>query len=401
MKANATYKILKVQIVFNIIISILIFNDLENYYNYLVQGTGNYIFIFQSFILIFALLSNQRSKLTNILFLPYIFMINYSLVIGRFIELYPTAYILLYLSYFSGMIILLIPVIINVYGSIKNNILRLLALIWLFDISVNSALSMTFVTLKKNPILYALDNSRFVYALMSVVCIYYLMKIWNYRFSFSWHMVGLDKRYFVTFIVTIIFMLWYVFFNTFLLLADSVNNIFYNWDFSLIDPNNSATLKNSLTIFFDSLQPGIGEEVLRYAEMVILLTLFKNNKYQLEYTVLISSTFFGLSHLPYLTDPTWVKTEALELIITAFGTGCLLSVLLLFTGKLWLNMFMHFLLNFAAYSVTPIGGIKSRAIFNFANGWILSTGISLAVFVGFAFLLLKLNKKAIKTALIF
>lgn len=100
--------------------------------------------------------------------------------------------------------------------------------------------------------------------------------------------------------------------------------------------------------FFESIEAGIGEEVTyRYAATVCLLWIFSKSKHRLIFTILGSSLIFGLSHLVNLIQGQALM-PTLSQIIFAFSTGLLLMIWYLYTGKLWVTMLFHFVIDWSS-----------------------------------------------------
>ena len=196
-------------------------------------------------------------------------------------------------------------------------------------------------------------------------------------------------------LLSLLFIIWYTFFSIFLGLAQSSNEIFNNWNFSLINPNYSVKYLNVVEIILNSLDPAIYEEVERYGYIIILLVIFKNKKYQLQGSIFLSALLFSLSHVGnfFTTDISF--TNVISQIIVAFGLGCFLAVMLLYTGKIWINILIHFSFDFLVFSITDIGYL-TVSIFNKNNGWLLKSSIELCILLFATFIFAKFNKKILK-----
>lgn len=106
-------------------------------------------------------------------------------------------------------------------------------------------------------------------------------------------------------------------------------------------------LKPTLFKFCKALAPGLQEEMVRYLSILIFLFSFRHLKNKLPLTIICSALIFGLLHLSNLDIHSLSST--LYQAITAFTLGLFLAVLYLYSGKLWLPVFIHFLLNYLLY----------------------------------------------------
>ena len=184
-------------------------------------------------------------------------------------------------------------------------------------------------------------------------------------------------------------------FSIFLGLAQSSNEIFNNWNVSLINPDYSAKYINVVEIVLNSLDPAIYEEVERYGYIIILLVIFKSKKYQMQGAIFISALLFSLSHIGNFFTTDMSFNDVISQTIVAFGLGCFLAVMLLYTGKVWINILIHFSFDFLVFSITDIGYL-TVSIFNKNNGWLLKSSIELCILLFATFIFAKFNKKILK-----
>ena len=56
-------------------------------------------------------------------------------------------------------------------------------------------------------------------------------------------------------------------------------------------------LKNAWSVYLYSIEAGIGEEAARYINLILLLVLFKNKKWQINGAILGSAILFALPHI--------------------------------------------------------------------------------------------------------
>lgn len=384
MKQISYSKILTIQIVLNIVFTLLTFNQI-----------GIFFFIFQEIILILVLFLKKKNIFLSVVFLPFIFMYTYGLILYTIVQTNRKLTLPIYIVYFTGMFLILIPVVKEKFGKIKQELIRLISLIWLVLISIHSVGIFPIVTRKQSELLYAINASGILYAFVTFICVYILLKLWGYYFYFNLHVKNTGIKYYSVLLLSLLFIIWYTFFSIFLGLAQSSNEIFNNWNFSLINPNYSVKYLNVVEIILNSLDPAIYEEVERYGYIIILLVIFKNKKYQLQGSIFLSALLFSLSHVGnfFTTDISF--TNVISQIIVAFGLGCFLAVMLLYTGKIWINILIHFSFDFLVFSITDIGYL-TVSIFNKNNGWLLKSSIELCILLFATFIFAKFNKKILK-----
>lgn len=384
MKQISYSKILTIQIVLNIVFTLLTFNQI-----------GIFFFIFQEIILILVLFLKKKNIFLSVVFLPFIFMYTYGLILYTIVQTNRKLTLPIYIVYFTGMLLILIPVVKEKFGKIKQELIRLISLIWLVLISIHSVGIFPIVTRKQSELLYAINASGILYAFVTFICVYILLKLWGYYFYFNLHVKNTGIKYYSVLLLSLLFIIWYTFFSIFLGLAQSSNEIFNNWNFSLINPNYSVKYLNVVEIILNSLDPAIYEEVERYGYIIILLVIFKNKKYQLQGSIFLSTLLFSLSHVGnfFTTDISF--TNVISQIIVAFGLGCFLAVMLLYTGKIWINILIHFSFDFLVFSITDIGYL-TVSIFNKNNGWLLKSSIELCILLFATFIFAKFNKKILK-----
>ncbi|WP_232055333.1 CPBP family intramembrane glutamic endopeptidase [Lactobacillus gasseri] len=122
--------------------------------------------------------------------------------------------------------------------------------------------------------------------------------------------------------------------------------------------------------------------------------IFKSRKLRVEWSILGSSFIFALSHIlnvfsapPYQMKPDQVVHQ----VVNAFGIGCFLAVLFLYSGKLWLTMLIHTFADIVALSITSIGMIGETLLDPFTQ-----TFIDLSSWLILAAILFLFNKQTVK-----
>lgn len=343
---KTTYnKILKSQILLTILFAVLLLivqHDLLNLL-YIIFLSFSFLFIYIGF--------NRKSHILNIVVLPYTFLSVYNNIFKLIIKIYADWGTVLYVAYFIGMLALLIPVILYDYGTIKNPIWQLVATVWL----IISLFLTPLISIEGNAVIVGLNKSNLLMALIFLEYAYIAITTWGYKFYFNLKISNPTFFYYLFLLVLGIVTVWISFFNTFILSASEWNQAIWNWDFSLINPINSAIIKNIWQLYFSALDAGIMEESARYVFLITLLIIFSRKKGRATYSILLSSIIFSLLHILNFSTPGANIDSILFQIFHAFGFGCLLGVILLYSGKLWLTMLFHTFADFLNFSLIPLG----------------------------------------------
>lgn len=384
MKQITTSKILTIQIVLNVILTIFIFKQV-----------GIFFFVFQEIILTLTIFLKKRNTFLSIVFLPFIFMYTYSLLLYTIVQKFSILAIPVYIVYVVGILLILIPVIINQYVKLKDGLIRLLSTIWLIGIIPYLVGIVPIVSKKQSELLFAINSSGILYAIIAIICIYILFDKWGYSFYFNFKVKNVGVGYYLILFLALLFITWYAFFHTFLGLAESSKEVFYKWNFSLVNPAYSAKYSNGIDIVLNSLEPAIYEEIQRYAYIFILLIVFKMRKNQLQFSVLISASIFSLSHVSNFLNSGLSFENIMSQIIVSFGLGCFLAFLFLYTGKIWVNILVHFGIDFLIFSITDIGYL-TMSVFNKNNGWLLKSVIELSLLLVVTFVFMRFSMPTLK-----
>lgn len=292
----------------------------------------------------------RLSHTFNIIVLPYIFFYVYSDCFNLLLKSLNGLETILYIIYFLGMLALLIPVTIHDYGTIKHPIWQLLASIWII---VNLFLAPV-IKIDHGQFIMGLNRSELLLALVFLEYTYFVVKGWGYRFTFNLK-VKAHVFYYLLLLVLLAVTVWISFFNTFILSATDWGQALWRWDFSLIKLTDSATMKNIWQLLFSTLDAGIMEESARYIFLLTLLVMFAKRKGQAAYSILLSSAIFSLLHIFNFSTPGTTVNVVLFQVLHAFGFGCLLGTILLYSGKLWLTILLHAFADFLTLSLTPLG----------------------------------------------
>lgn len=295
------------------------------------------------------------SRILNIVALPYIFLYDYCNILKVLMKSFVSLDIVLYVLYFIGMLVILIPVIVNDYGNITKPILQLAATIWLI-ISL-FLISFSLVNAGGNQFIIGLNKSQLLLALIFLEYTYLAITGWGYKFRFNLKIKDSTVIYYVFLLILIGITVWISLFNIFVLSASDWSQAFcfWKWDFSLINPNESATIHNIWDLYFSALDAGIMEESARYIFLLTLLVMFSKRKGRTLYSIIISSLIFSFLHILSFSTPGATANYVLFKILHSFGWGCLVGIIFLYSSKLWLTMAFHAFADYLSYSVTPLG----------------------------------------------
>ena len=271
---------------------------------------------------------------------------------------------LVLVSSIVGIVLLLlvdIPVVVVNFPVVKNWFMRLFMIFILYlnySYNVNRFLG-------TSGVIKAIIRSGVIIALATFILAFFITRAWQLKFQ--WNLkLGKSKNFqWLALILLLTFSVWFAFFNSFVTLAPSLADLlcFWQWDFSTFE----VTLNSVLA----AIEAGIFEETLRYLNLVILLVAMRNFKYRMIFAIVISSILFSLSHLGNLGISTFlIKFDletTLQQVVYTFGAGMLFAVIYLYTGKLWLSISIHGLVDLIALSETPLTRIVSPLI---TEGWI-------------------------------
>ena len=271
---------------------------------------------------------------------------------------------LVLVSSIVGIVLLLlvdIPVVVVNFPVVKNWFMRLFMIFILYlnySYNVNRFLG-------TSGVIKAIIRSGVIIALATFILAFFITRAWQLKFQ--WNLkLGKSKNFqWLALFLLLTFSVWFAFFNSFVTLAPSLADLlcFWQWDFSTFE----VTLNSVLA----AIEAGIFEETLRYLNLVILLVAMRNFKYRMIFAMVISSILFSLSHLGNLGISTFlIKFDletTLQQVVYTFGAGMLFAVIYLYTGKLWLSISIHGLVDLIALSETPLTRIVSPLI---TDGWI-------------------------------
>ena len=382
-------KVFQAQLYLNILMAVII---LINYHT-----VKDWIYLGILAVAVVVSKNKRISQLINTVLIPMVFIDQVRNLSGIFIQHFSNLTVPIFWIYAIGTIMVLIPVTIVEYGKIKKTIWRLIASVWMINFIIMCCRSLTLKNVNPDGFLMSLNKSGFIYALTILVYVYFAVKSWGYEFYFNLPTFKGKKLQLLSFILIFGVAIWISFFEVFSEFAQRWQELFWNWDFSLLDPTEPVFLKNAWSVYLYSIEAGIGEEAGRYINLVLLLVIFKSKKWQINGAVLGSAILFALPHIgnAFASELKQTPLATAFQVIDTFGFGCFAAVLILYSGKLWPTMIIHTLYDILVFSETPLTQ-DSVGIFFFNTGQFTHVIISLVLWVNFAIFILIKNRKLIK-----
>ena len=123
-------------------------------------------------------------KVLGIVFLPFIFFSQFTFFINLMIKKFSNLIIIFYIIYIIGMIGLIIPLVQNLYGSIRRPIYRLIGTFWL-SISIFWAGQPELDHLSYERVIVGLNRSDLVKGIVILIYMYLVIKRWGYEVRFN------------------------------------------------------------------------------------------------------------------------------------------------------------------------------------------------------------------------
>ncbi len=357
-------KVFQAQLYLNILMAVII---LINYHT-----VKDWIYLGILAVAVVVSKNKRISQLINTVLIPMVFIDQVRNLSGIFIQHFSNLTVPIFWIYAIGTIMVLIPVTIVEYGKIKKTIWRLIASVWMINFIIMCCRSLTLKNVNPDGFLMSLNKSGLIYALTILVYVYFAVKSWGYEFYFNLPTFKGKKLQLLSFILIFGLAIWISFFEVFSEFAQRWQELFWNWDFSLLDPTEPVFLKNAWSVYLYSIEAGIGEEAARYINLVLLLVIFKSKKWQINGAVLGSAILFALPHIG--------NAFASELKQTPLATAF---------------QVIHTLYDILVFSETPLTQ-DSVGIFGGNTGQFTHVIISLVLWVSFAVFILIKNRKLIK-----
>lgn len=230
-----------------------------------------------------------------------------------------------------------------------------------------------------------------IYGIAALLALLLIGKLWGFKFNPNIKF-STQKQIFYSALL-VLFAIWFSVFINILGYADNLQTAIWNW------PNFFQNIQTvNISSFFGNLDNGITEEIMRYLNIVVLFSYFKNKKYRVAGPLLISSLLFSLYHLWNLNFTNF--PTVINQVIFVFPSGLLFGLLYLYTGKIWIPILIHtsydflnstIMLNPLAISGFPwINSIGSRQ-----TGIIIQDFINLTIILLLTWLLLTGKRKQI------
>ena len=373
-------KVFQAQLYLNILMAVII---LINYHT-----VKDWIYLGILAVAVVVSKNKRISQLINTVLIPMVFIDQVRNLSGIFIQHFSNLTVPIFWIYAIGTIMVLIPLTIVKYGKIKKTIWRLITSVWMINFIIMCCRSLTLKNVNPDGFLMSLNKSGLIYALTILVYVYFAVKSWGYEFYFNLPTFKGKKLQLLSFILI---------FEVFSEFAQRWQELFWNWDFSLLDPTEPVFLKNAWSVYLYSIEAGIGEEAARYINLVLLLVIFKSKKWQISGAVLGSAILFALPHIgnAFASELKQTPLATSFQVIDTFGFGCFAAVLILYSGKLWPTMIIHTLYDILVFSETPLTQ-DSVGIFGGNTGQFTHVIISLVLWISFAVFILIKNRKLIK-----
>lgn len=346
MKNKQYELILKVQLLIGILLTLCFSLHIGHKFIFLKQESP---IILCALIVIFVLtlLQNKNhyfqvmAKGLSILVLPYVFNFLVYNGISFFNQVFPNEAILFSIMGCILLLVVNIPWVMVAMPILKNGFFRVLSIAiidvsWTFNIN-------NFVNLPES--LHFLVYDALIVALESFVLAFFITKAWGLKFSWNLKFVKTSNFQLGSWLLLLGLMIWLIFFNTYLNIVDTWLELLSFWHWN----NYEISYHFTADILAFSATAGIGEETIRGLEIIALLYAMRNFKSRIMSTVIISAILFSLIHLSGLntiTNGTYYSIDMIAQQLTyALGFGLIFGVFYLYTGKLWLGMLIHFLID--------------------------------------------------------
>ena len=134
-------------------------------------------------------------------------------------------------------------------------------------------------------------------------------------------------------------LIWFAFFNSLANFGQNFSEILWEW-------KNNLTLYNfTLDRVNWAVEAALFEEIIRVLDIIALLKLFSKQKFRITLTIFASAILFALPHSLYLRAGSHINYVVGEVIFTFIG-GLMYACLYLYSGKIYLLMVVHFLVDF-------------------------------------------------------
>ena len=248
--------------------------------------------------------------------------------------------ILCVLLLWAAYLVLLLPLAVLYAGDLKKWYLRLIA-VYLLDQQYGP--DQLLLVSKNLRIMHSITWQGVIAALALLILACFLGYAWGYRFNPNLKFVKSRNFQMSIFVIVIAFATIDLFYNAFSDYDKQIWTAFFSYS---IDIQSKYLTIPNLT---SAIEPGILEETERYLMVLIFIAGFNRfPKWRVPIAVYASGILFGLSHAGNVGWNGETLSAAIAQVIGVMGSGFLWAVLYLYSGKLWLPMIFHFLMDYLA-----------------------------------------------------
>lgn len=233
--------------------------------------------------------------------------------------------------YLILLLMLYLPTVLKFFPSLKTPIFQLISIQGLL---LPAILIKSIDLYGSTTLLLTLVQGRFFLALALLIVVPMILKSWdlsNLNFKMSTKLLIL--------IAMILLLIWFAFFNSLANFGQNLSEILWEW-------KNNLTLYNfTLDRVNWAVEASLFEEIIRVLDIIVLLKLFSKQKFRITLTIFASAILFALPHSLYLRAGSPINYVVGEVIFTFIG-GLMYACLYLYSGKIYLLMVVHFLVDF-------------------------------------------------------
>ena len=248
--------------------------------------------------------------------------------------------ILCVLLLWAAYLVLLLPLAVLYAGDLKKWYLRLIA-VYLLDQQYGP--DQLLLVSKNLRIMHSITWQGVIAALALLILACFLGYAWGYRFNPNLKFVKSRNFQMSIFVIVIAFATIDLFYNAFSDYDKQIWTAFFSYS---IDIQSKYLTIPNLT---SAIEPEILEETERYLMVLIFIAGFNRfPKWRVPIAVYASGILFGLSHAGNVGWNGETLSATIAQVIGVMGSGFLWAVLYLYSGKLWLPMIFHFLMDYLA-----------------------------------------------------
>lgn len=298
----------------------------------------------------------------NLIFVSYLFIDiwlevgNYLLLNIRFLE------VLWIVILWAVYLVLLLPLAVLFAGNLKNWVLRLIAVVIL---STQYGPDASLMVNKKLTWMYSITHEGVISAFSLFILACFLGYAWGDHFNPNLKFIKSKNFQNSVLLILLAFATLDLFYNVFTAYDQQIWSVFLKYSIGF-EPKYFT-----IDSFTSALEPAVLEETARYLNIIILLAGFNRfTKLRVPIAVYGSGLIFGLSHLTNVGVDGSTLSSTLAQVIGVLGGGFLWAVIYLYTGKLWVTMIFHFLLDYLiflqsgpAFSASSFGFSASDYLF--------------------------------------